>query len=54
MRYLMNDLRFISRAFISNFTRLNFPFKISYAVTYRCNLQCKMCNIWKKEHQQKE
>ena len=29
--------------------RLNFPHKISYVVTYRCNLMCKMCNIWKKK-----
>lgn len=34
----------------SNFRRLSFPFKLSYAVTYRCNLKCKMCNIWKKSH----
>jgi len=29
--------------------RLPFPHKISYVVTYRCNLSCKMCNIWKKK-----
>ena len=34
--------------------RLSSPFKLSYAVTYRCNLKCKMCNIWNKEHVQEE
>ena len=39
---------FLKSILLSNFKRLNFPFKLSYAVTYRCNLKCKMCNIWKK------
>jgi len=33
---------------LSNFRRLSFPFKCSFAVTYRCNMRCSMCNIWKK------
>ncbi|MBF0595697.1 MAG: radical SAM protein [Candidatus Omnitrophica bacterium] len=32
----------------ANFKRLDSPFKLSYAVTYRCNLKCQMCNIWDK------
>ncbi|MGD2248865.1 MAG: radical SAM protein [Candidatus Methanofastidiosia archaeon] len=24
------------------------PYKLNYAVTYQCNAQCKICNIWKK------
>ncbi len=24
--------------------------RMIYAVTYRCNSRCKMCNIWKKDH----
>lgn len=43
-----NDLLFLKSILISNFARLNFPLKVSYAVTYKCNLRCKMCNIWKK------
>jgi len=38
----------------SNVTRLAHPFKISWAVTYRCNLACSMCNIWKRADGDKE
>ncbi len=34
--------------------RLAHPFKLSFAVTYRCNLQCRMCNIWRKPATAKE
>ncbi len=44
-------LKFIGSVAASNFKRLGSPFKVSWAVTYRCNLKCKMCNIWdKKDH----
>ena len=44
-------LKFIGSVAASNFKRLGSPFKVSWAVTYRCNLRCKMCNIWdKKDH----
>lgn len=33
---------------LSNFKRLSFPYKLTFAVTYRCNSRCKTCNIWKK------
>lgn len=45
---MLRDLFFLKSILISNFSRLNFPLKISYAVTYKCNLRCKMCNIWNK------
>lgn len=45
----LNELFFLKSILASNFARLSFPFKISYALTYRCNLRCQMCNIWKKE-----
>lgn len=32
----------------SNLVRLGHPLKVSLAVTYRCNLRCRMCNIWKR------
>jgi MoaA/NifB/PqqE/SkfB family radical SAM enzyme len=32
----------------SNWARLSHPMKISFAVTYRCNLRCRMCHIWKR------
>jgi Fe-coproporphyrin III synthase len=44
----LNHLAFLKSIAVSNFRRLSFPFKCSFAVTYRCNLRCKMCNIWKK------
>lgn len=33
----------------SNFRCLSFPYKLTFAITYRCNYRCKTCNIWKKE-----
>jgi Fe-coproporphyrin III synthase len=41
-------LRFAKKVLSSNFRRLPFPHKISFLLTYRCNLRCKMCNIWQK------
>lgn len=38
----------------SSFKRLDHPFKLSFAVTYRCNLQCRMCNVWRKPADAKE
>jgi len=34
----------------SNFSRLAFPYKLTFAVTYLCNYRCKTCNIWQKPH----
>lgn len=34
---------------ISNFKRLSFPYKLTYAITDRCNYRCKTCNIWKRK-----
>jgi len=45
---LIEKIDFLTKIAVSNFKRLNFPLKISYAVTYSCNLKCKMCNMWKK------
>lgn len=44
----VSEICFLKSILASNFCRLKFPFKLSYAITYRCNLRCKMCNIWKK------
>ncbi len=32
----------------SNFKRLDFPYKLLFAITYWCNYRCKTCNIWLK------
>lgn len=34
----------------SNFQRLPYPYKLTFAITYRCNSRCTICNIWKKPH----
>jgi len=32
----------------SNIRRPSAPYKLTFAVTYRCNSRCEICNIWKK------
>ncbi len=39
----------MKRILRSNFGRPGFPYKLTFAVTYRCNLRCKTCLIWSKE-----
>jgi radical SAM protein with 4Fe4S-binding SPASM domain len=46
----MDGSRFFDLAIkglLSNFKQLEFPYKLTFAVTYRCNAKCKICNIWK-------
>ncbi len=46
----MSVLRFLSLAVsgaVSNFKRLKFPYKLTFAVTYKCNARCSICSIWK-------
>ena len=33
----------------SNFKRLDFPYKLTFCVTYWCNYKCKTCNIWQRK-----
>ncbi len=33
----------------SNVSRLSFPYKLTFVVTYWCNYKCKTCNIWKRK-----
>ena len=33
----------------SNFSRLAFPYKLTFCVTYWCNYKCKTCNIWQRK-----
>ena len=51
---LSKQIHFFKSIIVSNFQRLNFPFKLGYIVTYRCNMKCGMCNIWKKPLNEKE
>ncbi len=38
-----------TRVLASNFFTLRQPYKITFAITYRCNSRCKTCNIWQKQ-----
>jgi len=51
---MRNDLFFLKSITESNFRRPQFPFKVGFAITYRCNLRCATCNIWKKDQQNDE
>ncbi len=42
-------LHLTRRVALSNFRRLPSPYKLTFAITYRCNSRCKTCNIWKKK-----
>ncbi|MBS13358.1 MAG: hypothetical protein CME19_17350 [Gemmatimonadetes bacterium] len=35
-----------ARVLKSNFSRLEFPYKLTYATTFWCNYKCQTCNIW--------
>jgi len=43
-------LNSISSIILSNFTRLQHPYKLTFAVTYHCNSRCTICSIWQKPH----
>lgn len=46
----MNSLLYLANNIVcSNFTRMNYPFKLTFIATYKCNLKCKMCNIWNRK-----
>jgi len=44
----MKELKILSDVFLSNFN-LSKPYKLTFAVTYKCNYRCLHCNIWKKK-----
>ncbi len=41
--------RLAGRIALSNFTDLGSPYKITYALTSRCQFRCSMCSIWRQE-----
>lgn len=49
MHILYKDIILISKIIKSNFVRLKFPYKLTFALTYNCNLTCKTCFIWLKK-----
>jgi MoaA/NifB/PqqE/SkfB family radical SAM enzyme len=47
MRRLRPYAALATRALQANFTRLDFPYKLTFCITYWCNYACQTCNIWK-------
>jgi len=46
---VFNYLEFLLRVLRSNLAKSIDPYKLTFAVTYKCNSRCKMCNIWRRE-----
>jgi MoaA/NifB/PqqE/SkfB family radical SAM enzyme len=40
---------FSKNILLSSAGRLNHPYKLTFAITNKCNLRCKTCHIWKKK-----
>ncbi len=34
----------------AKFNCIQFPYKLNFALTFKCNSRCKTCNIWAKKH----
>ncbi len=43
---MKREFNLIKNIFLSNLKRLNCPYKVTFALTYKCNLKCKICRIW--------
>ncbi|TAN38703.1 MAG: radical SAM protein [Nitrospirae bacterium] len=43
-------VKLTSRIMQSNLQELSLPYRLTYAVTSRCQARCSMCNIWRKPH----
>ena len=48
---MKKSINFANNIFFSNFRRLAHPYKLTLALTYKCNSKCVICQIWKKEKQ---
>jgi MoaA/NifB/PqqE/SkfB family radical SAM enzyme len=40
---------FSKNILLSSQGKLKHPYKLTFAITYKCNLRCKTCHIWKKK-----
>jgi len=47
---MIKKINLIRNILVSNLKRLKSPYKLTFALTYRCNLRCKICNIWQIPH----
>jgi len=46
---LGKEMRLGWKILLSNFNILKKPYKLTFAITYKCNSKCKTCGIWKKK-----
>jgi MoaA/NifB/PqqE/SkfB family radical SAM enzyme len=46
---MLSKINLIKNIAFSNFKGLRFPYKITFALTYNCNLKCKICKIWDRQ-----
>ena len=46
---MMKQLTLAKNILESNIKRLNFPYKLTFIATYKCQSRCEYCNIWKKK-----
>lgn len=49
MNIFCKNIILINEIIKSNFARLKLPYKLTFALTYNCNLMCKTCFIWGKK-----
>ncbi len=43
--------RMTGRILVSNLAELQTPYKLTYALTYRCQHHCSICGIWRTRHE---
>ena len=46
---MKKSINLLKNIIFSNFGRLSSPSKVTFALTYKCNLKCKTCNIWQSQ-----
>ncbi|MEM5773335.1 MAG: radical SAM protein, partial [Candidatus Aenigmatarchaeota archaeon] len=44
----MKNLALFKDICLSNFDINNYPYKLTFAITYKCNYRCIQCKIWKR------
>ncbi len=44
---MFKEINLAKKILFSNFKRLTFPYRLTFAVTYKCNSKCSICHIWK-------
>lgn len=47
---MKNELLLLKDVLWSNVNLNKYPYKLTFAITYRCNYRCIQCHIWKKKN----